>query len=323
MRIHPLCRLAALAMAIAAASTLHAVDRPVSAPVAAAASAADYAANPAETFSVGTLKVQRYGDHGSPVILIPGLGSGAWVWKDTVEALRKNHVVYTVTLAGFDGVPVPTGNGNLFDRADDSLLQLIHGHKIAKPVMVGHSLGGTLALRFAGEHADLLAGVVAVDGLPVFPGMESVPQAQRVGIAGGVRSKIAASTPEAFAAGQIAYMQKIGVIDPAAALRYGALNGRSDAKAVADYMADDLISDLRPSLKNVNLPILEIAPYNAPDAAAIPMKATEAQKAEYYGSLLATAPNAKVVSISPARHFAMLDQPEKFRQVLTDFIDRI
>ncbi|HEV7776460.1 MAG TPA: alpha/beta hydrolase [Luteibacter sp.] len=323
MRIHPLYRLAALAMAIAAASTLHAVDRPASAPVAATAASADYAANPAETFNVGTLKVQRYGDHGTPVILIPGLGSGAWVWKDTVEALRKNHVVYTLTLAGFDDVPVPAGSGSLFDRADDSLAQLIRGHKIGKPVLVGHSLGGTLALRFAGEHADLISGVVAVEGLPLFPGMDGVPEAQRLAMARGMREKIEGGTPEAFKASQVAYMQKIGVIDPAAALRYGALNGRSDPKAVAEYMAEDLSADLRAGLKGANVPILEISPYNPADASAGPMAMTEAQKTAYYGSLLATAPNARVVPISPARHFAMLDQPEKFRQVLTDFIDRI
>ena len=44
--------------------------------------------------------------------------------------------------------------------------------KIGKPVLVGHSLGGTLSLAFAAEHSELIAGVVAVDGLPVFPGTE-------------------------------------------------------------------------------------------------------------------------------------------------------
>ena len=46
----------------------------------------------------------------------------------------------------------------------------------------------------------------------------------------------------------------------------------------------------------------------------------EAQKAAYYQGLLADAPHAKVESISPARHFVMLDQPAKFQQVLGDFL---
>lgn len=50
------------------------------------------------------------------------------------------------------------------------------------------------------------------------------------------------------------------------------------------------------------------------------MQLSEAQKTVYYQSLLANAPNAKVVSISPSRHFVMLDQPAKFQQVLADFL---
>jgi pimeloyl-ACP methyl ester carboxylesterase len=320
MRIHPLYRVAALAMAVVAASTLQAAGK--AGPVAVSSHVAAYAADPADTFDVGTLKVQRYGDRGSPVILVPGLGSGAWVWKDSIEALRRDHVVYAVTLAGFDGVPAPSDGGNLFDRAGDSLLQLIRGHKIAKPVLVGHSIGGTLALRIAGEHPELLSGVVAVDGLPLFPGMDRVSEAQRLDMAKGMRAQIESSTPKAFQASQVAYMQKIGLIDPAMALRYAVMSGRSDAKAVAQYMAEDLSADLRPGLKNARVPILEIVPYNPPDSKEGPIAMSEAQKLAYYQSLLANAPDAKVVAISPARHFVMLDQPAKFRQVLNDFIDR-
>lgn len=274
----------------------------------------------APSSTVGTLKVERHGDHGRPVILIPGLAGGPWVWQQVIESLEKDHVVYAVTLAGFDGMPVPTDGGNLFDRADASLLQLIQQQKIVKPVLVGHSLGGTLALRFAGEHAGLIAGVVAVDGLPIFPGMDRVSSEQRIAMAAKVRTQTAAATPEQFKAQQLGYMQKIGVIDPQLAARYALLNERSDQQAVAEYMAEDLASDLRPGLKQANVPILEISPYNAPDFSQPPMVMTEQQKADYYQGLLANAPNAKVVSISPSRHFVMIDQSAKFQRTLDDFL---
>ena len=145
-----------------------------------------YAQPLAATGKVGTLKVERHGNHGQPVILIPGLEGGPWVWERTIRALQKDHVVYAVTLAGFDGVPPPAGGGNLFDQADASLKQLIERRKIDKPVLVGHSLGGTLALRFAGEHPQMISGVVAVDGLPVFPGMERMGVDQRKAMAAGL-----------------------------------------------------------------------------------------------------------------------------------------
>jgi len=269
---------------------------------------------------VGTLKMERHGDHGRPLILIPGLQGGPWVWQQTIAQLQKNHVVYAVTLAGFDGMPAPVDGGNLFDRADASLLQFIEQHTIDKPVLVGHSLGGTLALRFAGEHPDLVSGVVAVDGLPIFPGMERVSAEQRQAMAGQMRSTMAASTPEQFQAQSLGYMQKIGVIDPLVAARYAPMNARSDIKASAQYMAEDLAFDGRAGLKNAHVPILEISPYNAPDFSVPPMVMSEAQKVAYYQSLLANAPNAKVLSISPSRHFVMLDQPARFQRALDDFL---
>lgn len=269
---------------------------------------------------IGTLKVQRHGEHGLPIILIPGLQGGPWVWQQTIETLQKDHVVYAVTLAGFDGMPAPTDKGNLFDQADASLLQLIKQQHIDKPVLIGHSLGGTLALRFAGEHADLLSGVVAVDGLPIFPGMDRVSADQRKAMAAQMQQKMAAATPVEFTAQSLLYMQHVGLVDQKLAARYAPMNARSDVKASAQYMAEDLASDLRPGLKNANVPILEISPYYAADFSQLPMVMSEAQKAAYYQSLLSNAPNAKVVSISPSRHYVMLDQPVKFEKVLTDFL---
>ena len=272
------------------------------------------------TREAGTLTLTRHGDHGRAVILIPGLQGGPWVWRQTIAHLQKDHVVYALTLAGFDGVPAPTGSGNLFDRADASLLQLIQQERLDKPVLVGHSLGGTLALRFAGEHAELISGVVAVDGLPIFPGMERASIEQRQAMATRMQQQVSAATPEQFKAQTLAYMQKIGLVDQQLAAKYAPMNARSDIKASAQYMAEDLAFDGRAGLTQANVPILEISPYYPPDFSAPPMVMSEAQKVAYYQSLLANAPDAKVVSISPSRHFVMLDQPVKFEHVLDGFL---
>ncbi len=273
--------------------------------------------------TVGTLTVERHGEEGPAVILIPGLQGGSWVWKQTIEHLSEHHVVYALTLAGFDGVPAPADGGNLFDRADASLLQLIKQDKLDQPVLVGHSLGGTLALRFASEHPELIAGVVAVDGLPIFPGMERASAEQRQATAKRMQQQMAAATPEQFKAQTLAYMQKIGVVDQQLAAKYASMNARSDIQASAQYMAEDLVFDGREGLKHANVPILEISPYYAPDFSEPPMVMSEAQKVAYYQSLLANAPHASVVSISPSRHYVMLDQPVKFQQVLDRFLARI
>ena len=55
------------------------------------------------TFEAGALRVERLGKSGAPLILIPGLACGPWVWKGDAERLARNHVVYLLTLPGFDG----------------------------------------------------------------------------------------------------------------------------------------------------------------------------------------------------------------------------
>lgn len=273
-------------------------------------------------FHVGTLTVDRYGTSGRPLILIPGLSSGAWVWGGTIRHFMRNHVIYAVTLAGFDGEPAPHKKTGLIDQADASLLSLIRRYKITRPVLIGHSLGGTLAIRFVTEHPGLIAGVVTVDGLPVFPLMSA---AQREAAAQQLRSMAAHLTPAEFKKQQLRYMQSVGVINQELAKQCAELSARSDPAAVSEYTAEDFELDLRAALKNVTVPIIAISPYYKPDFERYAKRnnrplTTAEQKANYYRELLEDAPNARVVTLEGARHFGMLDQPGRFYELLGRFL---
>jgi pimeloyl-ACP methyl ester carboxylesterase len=262
-------------------------------------------------FAAGALHVRVVGDHGPAVILIPGLASGSWVWDSTVERLRKDHVLYLLTLPGFDGrKPVA---GATLESLQGDLLALIETRRIGKPMLVGHSLGGTLSLAFAAGHSDKIAGVVAVDGLPVFPGTERMT-GDRSALGDGARSQFAAQSREQFAAGQVEYMKRIGVLDATQAAQLAALTSRSDIGTTAEMAAQLFALDLRPKLAAIKVPVVEISPFNAPDFAA--MGIDEAGKVTYYRALLAGIERLEVVTISPARHFVMFDQPEKFAVAL-------
>jgi len=60
--------------------------------------------------------------------------------------------------------------------------------------------------------------------------------------------------------------------------------------------------------------VVEISPFYEPDFA--PMGVDETGKANYYRMLLAGTGRLEVLSVSPARHFVMFDQPEKFSAAL-------
>jgi pimeloyl-ACP methyl ester carboxylesterase len=86
---------------------------------------------------------------------------------------------------------------------------------------------------------------------------------------------------------------------------------------VAAWMREDLTTDLRPDLAKVTIPFLEIMPYQ-PNPTP-----TQAQTLAFYKSLVAPAPKATVVAVAPSRHFVMLDQPEAFYKVITQFLSSI
>jgi pimeloyl-ACP methyl ester carboxylesterase len=215
-----------------------------------------------------------------------------------------------VTLPGFDG-RAPRA-GTTLDSLQADLIALIESRKLGQPALVGHSLGGTLSLAFAAGHSDRIAGVVAVDGLPVFPGTENATD--RKPIADGTRAQFGGQTRDQFVAGQQMYMRNIGVLSESLAMELAALAARSDVGATADFAAQLMALDLRPRLPAITVPVVEISPFNAPDFARIGVD--EPGKTRYYRALLGGISHLDVVSISPARHFVMFDQPEKFAAAL-------
>ncbi|MBZ2209959.1 alpha/beta fold hydrolase [Massilia soli] len=269
-----------------------------------------------ERFEVGALAVERHGKRGRPLILIPGLASGSWVWQDAIRTFRDDHVLYVVTLPGFDGrAPAP---GNQLEATQAALAQLISSRKLGKPVLVGHSMGGTIALELAQNHPDLIGGVVTIDGLPVFPGTEDMPAEQRPALADGIIRRMSGLTPAAFAMQQRQYMRSIDVVDMARADELAKLTSRSDPAATVQYMAAVMSQDLRPGLGKIKAPVLVMAPFFELDAND--PNAGLDNKVAYYAQLLSGAPTVNVVGIPGARHFAMIDQPQRVTDAIRSFL---
>jgi pimeloyl-ACP methyl ester carboxylesterase len=271
---------------------------------------------PAERFEVGATLVERHGSGKRALVMIPGLASGPWAWQHAVRAFMHEHSVYVLTFPGFDGRPLAPGVN--LETARASIVNLIEQRKLARPVLVGHSLGGTLALSIAAERPELVGGVVSLDGVPVFPGTEGIPEAQRAVMAAGFRQRVAAATPGSFLLQQQEYMSGTGVVDMARADELAKLSARSDPRAVVQYMAEAFALDLRARLPKITAPVLLISPYFALDAQQ--QMLTEAGKTEYYQKIMEGTPKLKVVSVAPARHFAMFDAPEKVNEAIADFL---
>lgn len=272
---------------------------------------------------IDTLRVVQYGKSGSPIILIPGLASGGWAFSSSVKRFSPNHVVYVVTLAGFDGMAAPAKKDGYIDLADEELEKLIVTRHLDHPILIGHSLGGTLALLFATAHSDLISGIITVDGLPVFPGTENMPTNRRGEMGVKARARVATSSPEAFAEQQMEYAKTDAVMHEDMADQLAPMLARSDPEAVAQYLGEDLTLDFRAALPDIKVPVLLVTPYNPADGQRMNPPNTQADKVAYYRTLMQGTPQLEVIAIAPARHFVMFDQPQAFLNVLSSYIDQV
>jgi pimeloyl-ACP methyl ester carboxylesterase len=109
------------------------------------------------------LAYRRWGDAGSPVVLLGGAAEPSWVWHAVGPLLaRRGHRVFAVDLPPF-GYSERRGPYTMAHW-----LQLLQGFErhlgIAHPVLVGHSLGAGVAAAAGLAHPGRVAGVVLLDG---------------------------------------------------------------------------------------------------------------------------------------------------------------
>jgi pimeloyl-ACP methyl ester carboxylesterase len=98
------------------------------------------------------------------ILLIPGYACSGDVWNDTKALYEKQFTCYTLTMAGFAGVPAQKGAS--FENWEKAIAQYIKDKKINKPLIIGHSMGGGLALALAADYPELIDKIVVVDALP-------------------------------------------------------------------------------------------------------------------------------------------------------------
>jgi pimeloyl-ACP methyl ester carboxylesterase len=251
--------------------------------------------------------------HGPPVVLIPGLSCAGNVWRDTVDRYRDSHALHVLTLAGFAGRPAVAG-APFLARVRDELARYIRQHELSRPIIIGHSLGGFVALWLAATAPDLMGGVVVVDAVPFLPALDDPaatvetvrPRAEmlRTVLGGASAAQFAAQTRAALA-GMMTHPRDVEAIAASAV--------RSDPAAVAQAVFEMMTTDLRDVIGRIPVPTLVMAAANGE-----PVAVTQAAYDRQYARL----PGHRLVVAARARHFIMLDDPTFFFGQLDDFFAR-
>lgn len=254
---------------------------------------------------------------GRDVILIPGLATPRGVWDANVAALKGRYRLHLVEVNGFGAAPAgANAAGPVLAPLVEELAAYIKASGLDRPVVVGHSLGGLAALMLADRHPEAVGRLMAVDALP-YVGTIFLPNAtveimkpQATAMRDRMLAAYAANPgtpmPEASARANAATM----AATPDAIARVANWSAHADARAVGNYLYDDMITDLRPELAKIETPITLVYPWEQ----------DETGTASFYRAAYAGAPHVTLVPIAHAKHFVMLDQPAAFEAALESFL---
>ncbi len=98
-----------------------------------------------------------------PIVLLHGVASNARIWITVGPLLGEHFRVYALDQRGHGESDKPD-SGYDFSTVVGDLTGFISELGLEKPLVVGHSWGGNVALDYAATHPDGLAGLVLVDG---------------------------------------------------------------------------------------------------------------------------------------------------------------
>ena len=119
----------------------------------------------------------RYVDWGNavapPLILVHGGQDHCRNWDWVATDLRSDFHVIAPDLRGHgDSAFSPSGDYSMTAFVYD-LAQLIHQLALAPVRIIAHSLGGAIALRYAGIYPETVSKLVAIEGLGPSPAMQA------------------------------------------------------------------------------------------------------------------------------------------------------
>ncbi|MBE15558.1 MAG: alpha/beta hydrolase [Cytophagaceae bacterium] len=240
---------------------------------------------------------------GQPLLLIPGFTVPGSIWDPMVKELEKNYECHVVTLAGFGGkAPI---SFPWLPKVNTAIKEYILKNNLKNTSVVGHSLGGTIALWLASQSQIELNHIILVDALPA-AGALMIPNYNPENLVYESPYNDQQLAMDATAFEQMAAAMSKGMsLEPAAQQKIKNWMLQSDRKTYVYGYTDYLKLDLREALKQIDIPVTIIAasqPYG------------EAMVKQTYSDQYANLKDYNLVVAQDSAHFIMLDKPNWFLQ---------
>jgi pimeloyl-ACP methyl ester carboxylesterase len=236
-----------------------------------------------------------------PMVLSHGYTDNGLCWTDLALAMEKKYDCIMYDLRGHGLSEAPATGYTIEDNVSD-IVGLIKALKLSNPVIIGHSLGGSIAAVVAAQYPDIPQKVVLIDppGL-LKPLFEDMNQA-RNWFTQDMNNLKKLNKEELI---KIA-AQRHPAISEAARSRWADSKMQMKPQIVDSVLT---IPPLKPYLSKVTIPTL-ILKADANDAVKkMEIDAVSAQ------------PNIRIYHVKGAGHLVHLERPEESLVVLNDFLD--
>lgn len=253
---------------------------------------------------------------GSDIIFIPGLGSTGMAWRSTADQLDDRYRVHLVTVRGFGETDIGANvSGGLAGPAAAEIERYIREQNIQQPAVIGHSLGGQIAIRVAADLKGRVGRVMVVDSAPFFPALvDARVTAQQIEPLARLGYQALMLFGDQALKNQVAALG--GDLGLAGDMVFGGLGLQGgDRRVLAQGLYEALTVDLRRRLTEITAPVTVVYGWT-PDTRS-PRNRLEGLYRYGFSNLQRP---ARFVRIEGADHQVMIDQPQRFQAAVAAFL---
>jgi pimeloyl-ACP methyl ester carboxylesterase len=123
----------------------------------------------------GRLFADDGGSGGIPVVFVHSFGGSAAHWTSQLRHERRRRRAIAMDLRAHGKSDAPDSNEYEIESFANDIGAVADALGVARFVLVGHSLGGAAAIRYAAGHPDRVAGLVLVGAPGKLPPQQSQP----------------------------------------------------------------------------------------------------------------------------------------------------
>jgi N-formylmaleamate deformylase len=241
---------------------------------------------------------------GPDVILVPGLAASRGVWTSTAAAV-PGFRYHFVQVAGFAGTPADgNGSGPVAASVAGEIARYIASNRLDRPALVGHSMGGSIALMVGARHPGSVGRVMVVDMLPSPARPFGVPAPALAPLARLIGHEMRGA--DRLRRDLVPLVARFGNADW--------LDNKSDPDVVGRSVEELLATDLTPELRRIRAPLTIVYACSARLIYAC------GQVSRAFTGAYSGRPGTRLVRIERSGHTIMWDQPAAFQAELRRFL---